>query len=259
MNPSLPLIRKDWNKYSRGFLLGFGGSKEFQGAIKLSGRASLNSGAGITRLFSFDEIGPFPDELIFQVWEKNIWEECLEKASAVMVGPGMGRSFKNKEWLKNYLPLISLPMVIDADALFFLKELDIFPPAAILTPHEGELIHLLGGKKDSLLKRAQDLASEKDIILLLKGPSTHIFSQAHQMTVIEEADPCMATAGSGDVLTGIIGALLAQKMKPLEASILGAKLHGLAGMSAAKAKTSYCVTASDLIEHLPLAFKKIIG
>lgn len=254
MKLSLPPIRPDWHKYERGFLVGFGGSKEYKGAIKLTGRAALNAGAGIVRLFSLEEIGPVADELIFQVWKQADWKEALTRATAVCIGPGLGRKLKVKKWLLEQLHKIEQPVVLDADALFFLPAMKKWPKNAILTPHKGEMTHLLGGKSDSFMERTAEYAEKHQVLIVLKGMPTHIFSPGGSPIAVSEGDPGMATAGSGDVLTGIIGALLAQKMKPKNAAVLGVTLHGLAGKAAAQNKTSYCVTASDLIATLPDAF-----
>ena len=108
------------------------------------------------------------------------------------------------------------------------------------------------------LKVCRQFAVEKNTTLILKGAPTFIFSPGHPIYVNPTGDPGMATAGSGDVLTGLLAALLAQKAAPLEAAMLGVFLHGLAGEVAAEELTSYSMNASDLIFHFPEAFKAFI-
>jgi NAD(P)H-hydrate epimerase len=122
------------------------------------------------------------------------------------------------------------------------------------------MLHLLGETKldePELLKRCVEFADEKGIILILKGAPTLVFSPDQLPFILDRGDPGMATAGSGDVLTGIIAAMLAQGKAPLEAALLGVTLHGLSGEVAAQKKTSYGYTAGDLIDCLPDAFRLI--
>lgn len=253
----LPRMERTHHKYERGFTIGFGGSTLFKGALKLSGRAAIHSGAGIVKLFSAEEIGAVEDALLCQVWDLKSWHESLVKAQAVFVGPGLGRSDQSREVLMRVLGAIEQPCVVDADALFFLTEFPLWPKQAILTPHQGEMLHLLGETRlspEDLIKRCSLFVEEKNCILVLKGAPTFIFSPGKLPFVLVRGDPGMATAGSGDVLTGIIAALLAQRKEPLEAALLGVTLHALAGESAAREKTSYGYTATDLIDYLPQAF-----
>ncbi len=114
---------------------------------------------------------------------------------------------------------------------------------------------MLGVEEEKLLERCQGYVDKHHVVLILKGAPTYIFSAEHLPIIVPFGDPGMATAGSGDVLTGIVAALLAQGQSLLEASVLGVTLHALAGEAAAIEKTSYSYSASDLIEYLPEAFK----
>ena len=153
-----------------------------------------------------------------------------------------------------------LLVVVDADALQ--KGIE-YPKKAILTPHRGEVLRLLDLEKDNLeedlLARCQKWTDRKDLILVLKGAPTWVFAKNRPAVVIPCGDPGMATAGSGDVLTGILAALLAQRLNPFEAALLGAGLHGMAGEAAAKEKTSYGLVASDLIDFLPKSFSIVLS
>jgi NAD(P)H-hydrate epimerase len=255
----LPKMVRNRHKYQAGYVVGFGGSKALSGAVKLSGFSALKAGAGIVRVFHPEEIGEAPYELICNDWGESGWKEALENAGSVFVGPGLGRSKKIGEWLKTHLKNIALPCVIDADAL--LPNLE-FPKSSILTPHRGEMLRLLGMKKapteEELFGYVAQFCERKKVIVVLKGAPTFVFAPKQKPIVIARGDPGMATAGAGDVLTGMIAAFLAQGCSPIDAAVLAATLHGIAGEEAAKIKTSYCVTASDLIEFMPLAFQQLM-
>jgi len=255
----LPRVVRNRHKYQAGYVVGFGGSKALPGAIKLSGLAALKAGAGIVRIFHPEPIGEVPFELICNDWDLENWQEALKKAQAVFVGPGLGRSEERLRWLKTHLKGIQQPIVIDADAL--LPNLT-FPKNAILTPHRGEVLRLLGLKaapeEEELFVKIGQFCDKKEVIVVLKGAPTFIFTPRSKPLLILRGDPGMATAGAGDVLTGIIAALLAQGGSAEEAAVLGATLHGIAGEEAAKEKTSYCLMASDLIAFLPAAFRQTL-
>lgn len=251
----LPPLVRNRHKYQAGYVMGLAGSDRFRGAPKMAGLAALRAGAGIVQIFHNGELGAVPYELICQPWDSKKWREELRRAQAVFVGPGMGDTFQQ---LQREFKDLSLPSVFDAEAL---QPDVVFPKRAILTPHRGEALRLLELKKNTseeeLLAACQTFAQKKKRILLLKGAPTFIFASDQLPFIIPFGDPGMATAGSGDVLTGIVAALLAQGMKEWEAAILGASLHAIAGEEAAKEKTSYAFIATDLIDFLPRAFQRI--
>ncbi len=260
MGKKLHLPKIVWNrhKYQAGYVVGFGGSRAFAGAPQLTGWAALKAGAGIVRLFHPEEIAPQVLELIYTPWNEKEWEGALGKAQAAFVGPGLGRSKKTEGWLKKYLTRIECPCVVDADAL--LPDLN-FPKGAVLTPHRGEMLRLLGLKAlppdEDLFAEVLRFCERKNVIVVLKGAPTHLFAPRKKPLVIARGDPGMAKAGTGDVLTGIIAALLAQGSAPYEGALLGVTLHAIAGEIAAAERTSYCVMARDLIEFLPAAFRAV--
>jgi NAD(P)H-hydrate epimerase len=225
-----------------------------RGAPKMAGLAALRAGAGIVRLFSKGDIGDAPMELICGKWNEKEWRQELKRAGAVFAGPGLGE--RPRGWMKD----ISLPAVFDADAL---QEGQKFPKLAVLTPHRGEMLRLLGLKsapqEEDFLFRCQKFVERQDVILVLKGAPTIIFAHGKPPLIIPRGDPGMATAGSGDVLTGILAGLIAQKMDPYDAAIAGTYLHAVAGEKAAQDKTSYGLIASDLIEFLPKAFEELMA
>jgi len=257
----LPPIVRNQHKYQRGFVLGFGGSEALRGAVKLTGLAALHTGAGIVKIFSLEDLGATADELICQRWNAAAWKEALTKAQAVFVGPGLGRKDEVKQWLAQHLKEIAQPCVLDADALFFLRDIAHWPSRALLTPHRGEMGHLLGrstAEEEAFLRACQDFVEQKNVLLVLKGAPTFVMAKGQLPVIIPRGDPGMATAGSGDILTGILASLLAQGKEFYEAAILGVTLHALAGEAAAKAKTSYGYSASDLIAFLPEAIHYFI-
>ncbi|MFI5334556.1 MAG: NAD(P)H-hydrate dehydratase [Chlamydiales bacterium] len=272
MGELLPTIRRNRHKYQAGYLVAVAGSKGFSGAAFLSCLAALRSGAGIVRLFhAWDmecEMGGAPLELVKEELGENgmarILEEC-ERASALLIGPGIGRSKESKQLLNEVLPRLSLPNVIDADALFLLSKNSHWklPSQTILTPHRKEAERVLGISSEEdeqlFLQKCQEYVNTKQVTLILKGGPTFIFHPNTTPFISTRGDPGMATAGTGDVLTGILGALLAQKFDPLSAAVLGVTLHGIAGEIAAFQKTSYSLIASDLIEHLSDAFLELIN
>lgn len=249
----LPKIVRNRHKYEAGYVVGYAGSEKMPGAPKMAGLAALRSGAGIVRLFHKGSIGNAPMELICQRWNQQDWDRELKRANAVFGGPGLGKGAGS--WMKH----VTLPIVVDADAL---QKGAHFPKQAVLTPHRGEMLRLLGLKsmpqEEDFLGRAQKFSERQNVILVLKGAPTYLFAHGRAPLIIPRGDPGMATAGAGDVLTGVIAGLLAQKMDRYDAAAVGTYLHAIAGEKAAKEKTSYGLIARDIIEHLPSAFKELM-
>lgn len=268
----LPPIRRSRHKYQAGYVVAVSGSRGFSGAAFLSCSAALRAGAGIVRLFHSwnmeKEMGGAPLEIVKEELstdgDSRILEEC-KRASTMLIGPGMGRTRESEKLLKRILPKLPLPSVLDADALYFIAENPRWklPTQAILTPHRKEAERLLGlsDSKDeqTFHSLCQEYVDKKNVTLLLKGGPTFIFHPQTLPLISLRGDPGMATAGTGDVLTGILAALLAQKLEPHAAAILGATLHGISGEIAAFQKTSYSLIASDLIDFLPDAFLEMMS
>ena len=163
--------------------------------------------------------------------------------------------------LKSILQGILLPCVLDADALYFLAEHPSWqlPAQCILTPHRKEMARLL--EMESLsqgekpwIAACQEYSEKKQATVVLKGAPTFLFHPKTKPLIITRGDPGMATAGTGDVLTGMIAALCAQKLSCRQAAALGVALHGMAGEAAASEITSYSMTASDVMEAIPEAY-----
>lgn len=156
-------------------------------------------------------------------------------------------------------------MVLDADALNIIsahKELiSMIPKGSILTPHPGEFERLAGHWSDDFerLRKLIDFSNHTGSIVVLKGAFTAIATPSGKVYYNSSGNPGMATGGTGDVLTGILTAMLAQGYESKEAAILGVYLHGLSGDLAAKEKTMHALIASDLADYVPSAFKILIG
>jgi len=255
----LPPIVRNRHKYQTGYVIGIAGSETMPGAAFLSALSALRSGAGLVRLFHLPGMSGCgaPWEVIREKLDpKRVMEEC-GRASAAFVGPGLGRTKEVKKLLAPLLGKLPHPTVVDADALFHMAEppqMDL-PAKTILTPHHQEMSRLLGGAHPSLAA-CQKFADEIHVTVVLKGGPTLIFHPHTKPLIVSRGDPGMATAGTGDVLTGVITALLSQQLEPRMAATLGAYLHAVAGEKAVAARSPYSLIASDIIEALAEVFNE---
>lgn len=267
----LPPILNSRHKYQAGYVVGLAGSPGMPGAGILSAYATLRSGAGIVKMLHplgmEEELAASPYEVIkvgYKYEDREQIIDFLNQATASFIGPGIGRTPEVRALIKEILPRLKKPCVIDADALTIIGEDKLSPPeGAILTPHAGEMIRLMSQSTPSphskdFLEECQRYCEDHHVTLVLKGGPTFIFHPHEVPMVNAHGDPGMATAGSGDVLTGVIAAFLAQGLSPLYAASIGVFLHGIAGEIAADEKTSYSLIAGDLIETLPEAFRHLM-
>ncbi len=265
-----PRLVRNRHKYQAGYVVGLAGSPGMPGAALLSSSAALRSGAGMMRLLHPQgmqaELAHSPYELIKMAYssqDTDLIIETMNKASATFIGPGLGRTTEVKQLLHKILPGLQKPCVLDADALFFLAEENFpLPQQTIFTPHLGELKRLLKIEGEvaidkQLLQTCQRYAEDRRITLILKGGPTFIFHPDEIIHINPKGDPGMATAGSGDVLTGLAAGLLAQGLSPHHAALASVYIHGLAGEHAALELTSYCMTSSDIMFFFPEGFKFI--
>lgn len=265
MLPLMPSFKRNRHKYEAGYVLGIAGSPALPGAAMLSCYSALRGGAGIVRLLfpdgMQDVLAASPYELIKTSYHQP--EEILqylERTGSVFVGPGLGTTAAIRSLLMRILPNVQSSCVIDADALTIYAEKEyILPKKTIMTPHIGEMHRLLHLKTHHPLNRdfldkCQNYAEKNGVTLVLKGGPTFIFQKDYAIHISPVGDPGMATAGTGDVLTGLIAALLAQGLEPHDAACLGVYIHGIAGEQAALEMTSYCMIASDLLDFFPIAF-----
>ena len=257
---NLPHHKRGANKYTVGQVVIIAGSRGMRGAAILSSKAALRAGAGVVRLIHSDEIEE--SELFFLAPEVirmrfEALDKELTRTKALLIGPGLGRRDETVLMLEKVCKQTKIPLVIDGDALFFFKKSS---SPTVLTPHRGELANLLGisVEEDDIqfVLGALRYAKEKNVVIVCKGAPTIVVSPQGEKIIIPYGNVGMASAGMGDALAGIIGALIAQGKDPWEGAILGATIHALAGDKAIEEKSTHSLIASDLIEALPCIFKK---
>jgi ADP-dependent NAD(P)H-hydrate dehydratase len=276
--PTLPLRPADSHKGMYGHALLIGGSRGMAGAISLAGTAALRSGAGLvtvaTPAVCLDTVAGFEPSYMTVPLEcdregriaKAAQQKIAELAThctAIGCGPGMQRTADIDLLVSSLYRETPLPMIVDADALNSLStQREILPThvgTRIVTPHPGEFARLIGIAKldpNERMDQATELAKQCNIVVVLKGHHT-IVTDGDQAYVNDTGNPGMATGGCGDVLTGIITALVGQKLTAFEAAQLGVYVHGLAGDLAAAANGQTSLIASDLVRFLPEAFKRL--
>ncbi len=267
----LPILKRTRHKYSAGYVVAYAGSKSMPGAAMLSGLAALRSGAGIVRILHPEDMAApvLPYEIIKEACSPEDYDTILERlnsASAVYLGPGIGRKPSVKQLIHMLCQKLQRPCVIDADAITLLSECEnlSFPKETVLTPHLGEMHRLLGLERHEdvsmeLLAKIQNYSEKHHVTIILKGGPTFIIHPHSEIYINPFGNPGMATAGTGDVLTGIVAAFLSQGLCCHEAALLAVYLHSIAGDSVAQQKTPYSLIASDLIERLPVAFRILIS
>jgi hydroxyethylthiazole kinase-like uncharacterized protein yjeF len=264
----LPLYiprQKFSHKGNFGHALIIGGSKGKVGAVTLASKACLNSGAGLVTAY-IPECGynplqtSLPEAMVITGGDDVISKIDFDiEPTVIGIGVGLGTDAKTVKAFSDFLGKIKTPLVIDADGLNILSKnkplLKKLPAQSILTPHPKELERLIGKWKDDFdkLKKTKAFSKKHNCILVIKG--------AHSITVYVDngyinttGNPGMATAGSGDALTGIITGLVAEGYEPLKATIFGVYLHGKAGDIAVEKKGYQALIASDLIDNIGLAF-----
>lgn len=258
------------HKGTFGHALLIAGSYGMAGASVLAAKACLRSGVGLLTIHS-----PFINNSILQtsvpeaVVENDIHERVFAEATstddyqAVAIGPGLGQNEITEIALLDQLNECQGPVILDADALNILsKNRDIInklPKGSILTPHPKELERLIGKCQNSFerLSKAADLARIANIYIVLKGAYTAVITPESNYYFNPTGNPGMACGGSGDILTGVILALMAQGYSSEEACKIGVFTHGLAGDCARKKLGEISMKSSDIIEYLPMAFKLI--
>ncbi|MCM1005614.1 MAG: NAD(P)H-hydrate dehydratase [Prevotella sp.] len=258
------------NKRDCGSALIMAGSMGMMGAAVMCSRAAMRTGIGLVTVHSarcgMQILQSSVCEAMFEP-DKNdrvISDMRLHHAhNAVGVGPGIGTYDDTVNALEGLLKNASAPLIIDADALNCIAKrpqlLSIIPPMSILTPHKGEFDRLFGEHEsdEERLLKAIEQSQYYNLIIVLKGHYTAIVRPDGKVYFNSTGNPGMATAGSGDVLTGVITSLTAQGYKPETAAVVGAYIHGLAGDMAAQEKGQLGMTASDIIDNLPKALLKL--
>lgn len=254
------------HKGTYGHALMIAGNKGKCGAAILSSKACIKSGAGLVTVHTNSECSTPIHTAIPEVMIDNSSLESLEikRFSAIGIGPGIGTESKQKVLLQTIIKNAECPLLMDADALtLYSQNSENFslPENTILTPHPKEFDRLVGKSVNAFerLQKAKKFAKENNVILVLKGAYTAICNEDGKVFFNSTGNAGMATAGSGDVLSGIITSLLAQGYLPMDAAIVGVYIHGAAGDFAAKNKSITGMIASDIIENLDLVFKELEG
>lgn len=270
------------HKGSCGRVAVIGGSEGLTGAAALAGMAALRAGAGLVTLgiprglnalmeIKLTEVmtNPLPD-----TGRKTLGPEALEPirqmasgADVLAIGPGLSQDGSTVELVHNLLPQLSVPMVIDADALNALAKqpelIKQLKAPAVFTPHPGEMARLLGVSIPEIqtdrLKTAQAAAQDWKAVLVLKGAKTIVACPDGRTYINSTGNPGMATGGTGDVLTGVIAALIAQGLKPEEAAFAGVYIHGLAGDYLLGQLGMLGMVAGDLLNALPIVTREYAG
>lgn len=247
------------------------GSYGKMGAAVLAARACLRTGVGLLTMHipgcgtgimqtAVPEAMADVDEVREYNSKLNISDSGIDKYT-VGIGPGIGKNNSTRELLSSLLNKYRKPTVIDADALnmiaenAFLKEN--IPPKSILTPHPAEFERLVGEKYESAygrLQAARQFAADYKVYIILKGAYTATITPEKMVYFNSTGNPGMATGGSGDVLTGIVTSLLAQKHTPLDAALIGVYLHGLAADLAVKTTSERSLLPSDIIDYIGRAY-----
>ncbi len=238
------------------------------GAAVLASKACIRAGAGLLTTHvpkcGYEILQTsFPEAMVDADSESNFCTDNihLEKYNAIGVGPGLGLEKQTQNVVKLIIQNATVPIVFDADAINIISEnktwLAFIPANTIFTPHPKEFERLIGKSENSFerLKLQREFSSKYSVYIVLKGAHTSVSCPNGEIYFNSTGNPGMATAGSGDVLTGIITALLTQGYSSQQACVLGVYLHGLAGDFAALHKSEEGMIASDIIEYLSEAFK----
>jgi len=248
------------HKGSNGSLAIIAGSEKMPGAAGLCALGALYSGVGLIHVFNPFDCG-LPMEAIHH---REAFGNEDTICSALAIGPGIGQADSVKSILEKTLKENKLPSVYDADALNMIASegwIDRLKPGSVLTPHPKEFDRLFGPSGNDLdrIERLQKAAADTKCIILLKGAYTRIAMPDGQLFFNGTGNPGMAKGGSGDVLTGLIGGLLAQGILPSHSCLASVYLHGLAGDCLLKKVGFEGVTASQLAAEIPTAFKIVRG
>jgi hydroxyethylthiazole kinase-like uncharacterized protein yjeF len=241
------------------------GSAGMTGAANMAARAAMRAGAGTVRL-GIPGVPPQPEfqEVVGRTlpatgWDAKVLDE-LERVKALAVGPGLSRTDSNRDAVRRLLAAAPVPAVVDADGLYALGTLDEArevlrqrTAGTVLTPHAGEFARLAGDKPGGdRVGATRDLARRTGATVLLKGSTTVVADPDGQVMISTAGDSRLATAGTGDVLTGVIGAFLAQGMAPIQAAAGAAYVHG----AAARLGWRRGLVAGDLLDLLPVVLNR---
>jgi ADP-dependent NAD(P)H-hydrate dehydratase / NAD(P)H-hydrate epimerase len=278
---NFPERPKGGHKGTFGTCLILAGSAPYTGAAYLTGKSAYRAGCGLVNMAAIKDVHHcLSGRLIEAVWTLlpditgaydtlgvEILRQSMSTADTMVLGPGWGLSDQNAEFLQALLHNIpiNLPTLFDADGLKLLTQIKdwwtLLPEKSVLTPHPGEMSVLTGLETDQIQSNRWEIARHYaelwDVVLVLKGAMTVVAAPGKDVHINPISDAALATAGSGDVLSGVIGSLMAQGVSAHAASVLGVWLHGQAGLLAGnKLGTDLSVTALDILDCLPDAIVK---
>ena len=272
INPSYlrPLLLHRENishKGDYGHLLIVAGCQSMPGAAVLATGAALVSGCGLVTVHSTERalqavVNNFPSAMLSEDPRPQFSKvpASLERYSAIAVGPGIGKDEMSRLALKDLLKA-GIPMVIDADALNLIAEnpkmMGLIPKGSVMTPHIGELRRLIPFEKGHEKEAARELSLKSGCVVVLKGYHSKIFSPDGACLVNTSGNPGMAKGGSGDVLTGLVGGLMARGYETIDAAALGVWIHGFAGDRLTEECTAEAYSSRDLIDRIPAGFKAL--
>lgn len=262
------------NKGSYGKVLVIAGSKNMSGAAYFAAKSAYKTGAGIVKIFTAKEnrenlLAQLPEAIVTTYdsthLDCSLLTRLLQEASVIVIGPGLGMSVTAETILQETIDHACVPLIIDADALNILakdrQRLTALKPGTIITPHLGEISRLLqktiAELSENLIETAKQFSQQYQLNVVLKESRTVVVTTDHRCYLNQSGNNGMSTAGSGDVLTGIIAGLIAQHLPAEQAATLGVYLHGLAGDLASEKRTVYSLMASDIIAALPMLFQRI--
>ena len=277
--PKLPVRRRTAHKGNFGTCLLVGGSRGMMGAIVLAGRAALRSGVGLVRLAvpasqrgtlpaavpEATSIGLFEQEGAIARGALRVLVRAVTDVQAVGVGPGLSCADSVRSMVPTLVEHTPCPLVLDADALNVLVgSLDVIAARTeptVITPHPGEAARLLELESSAQVQVAREesarrLADSTGAVVILKGHQT-VIQDGDRLWVNVTGNAGMATGASGDVLTGIVTALLAQGMSAYDAARLGVHAHGLAGDLAIETGSQTGLIAGDLVDRLPEVWRRL--
>jgi len=274
----LPHVSHDIHKGKAGHVLIVGGSEGLTGAPYLAAMGALRSGAGLVTIACPGALAETiksgsPDIMMLPLGKNDHWSQNLSniilnevnRFDSIIIGPGIGRTRKTVDFLRAFIAECPARLVLDADALFGLAQLSEkiaeLPPESILTPHPGEMATLLGVSNMEIqsdrLGAARKFVNTSNATLVLKGAGT-LVADKNTTCISPFSEPNLAIGGSGDVLSGVIGSLLARRLKPLEAACLGVYWHGQTGRLLKENFPLRGNLASEIADMLPLAVKQYI-
>ena len=267
MKPRNPFI----NKYDNGMVMLVAGSYGMMGAAVLAARGALRAGAGLVTVHAprcgYDVLQTAVPEALFEPDRNELMTSAIDlhrTHSVVALGPGMGVNDVTLDAVHQFIMNFRRPCLLDADALNCIARrpmlLKSIPQRSIITPHAAEYDRLFGehNTDEERLKKAIDVSKIYKITIVLKGHYTMTVRPDSKVYVNSSGNPGMATPGSGDVLTGVISALIAQNYPADWSVVLGVYLHGLAGDLAAQEHGTYGMVASDIVDHLGKAIMEVM-